>query len=171
MLDTPIKPQTQYLTKTPRQNTPHTKPMSHPGLTKLIKKTQNTKTRAWHLLYLFYFIYLNLLLCTPLFLFLRCTFFHCKSTIPVFYLQYCIYFATMAFFCLYLPYLTSFAHIVYRLVSTVLLTVCLVYSMCNSVSLYVSNCFALCWPGRNCKLELVLNLPTWLNKGEINTIK
>uniref|UniRef100_A0A8K9XH44 Reverse transcriptase domain-containing protein n=1 Tax=Oncorhynchus mykiss TaxID=8022 RepID=A0A8K9XH44_ONCMY len=54
-------------------------------------------------------------------------------------------------FCLYLPYLTSFAHIVYRLVYTVLLTVCLFYSMCNSVSLYVSNCFALSWPGRNCK--------------------
>uniref|UniRef100_A0A8C8FTJ6 Uncharacterized protein n=1 Tax=Oncorhynchus tshawytscha TaxID=74940 RepID=A0A8C8FTJ6_ONCTS len=29
-------------------------------------------------------------------------------------------------------YLTSLAHIVYRLVSTVLLTVCLFYSMCNS---------------------------------------
>jgi hypothetical protein len=72
----------------------------------------------------------------------------------------------MAFFCLYLPYLTSFAHIVYRLVS-----VCLFYSMCNSVLLYVSNCFALSWPGRNCKRELVLNLPTWLNKDEINTIK
>ena len=41
-----------------------------------------------------------------------------------------------------------------------------VYSMCNSVLLYVSNCFALSWPGHNCKWELVLNLPTWLNKGE-----
>ena len=49
----------------------------------------------------------------------------------------------------------------------VLLTVCLFYSMCNSVLLYVSNCFALSWPGRNCKLELVLNLPTWLNKGDV----
>ena len=37
------------------------------------------------------------------------------------------------FFCRYLPYLTSFAHIVYRLVSTGLLTVCLFYSMCNCV--------------------------------------
>ena len=63
----------------------------------------------------------------------------------------------------------SFAHIVYRLVSTVLLTVCLFYSMCNSV--YVSNCFALSWPGRNCKWELVLNLPTWLIKGKIKIIK
>ena len=36
-------------------------------------------------------------------------------------------------------------------VYTVLLTVCLFYSMCNSVLLYVSNCFALSWPGRNCK--------------------
>ena len=61
-------------------------------------------------------------------------FFHCKCTIPVFDLLYCIYFATMAFFCLYLPYLTSFAHIVYRVVYTVLLTVCLFYSMCKSVS-------------------------------------
>ena len=43
--------------------------------------------------------------------------------------------------------------------------------MCNSVSLYLSNCFALSWPGRNCKWELVLNLPTWLNKGEINKNK
>ena len=51
------------------------------------------------------------------------------------------------------------------------MTVCLFYSMCNSVSLYVSNCFALSWPGRNCKWELFLNLPTWLNKGEINQIK
>ena len=33
---------------------------------------------------------------------------------------------------------------------------------------YVSNCSALSSPGRNCKWELVLNLPTWLNKGEIH---
>ena len=26
---------------------------------------------------------------------------------------------------------------------------------------------ALSWPGRSCKLELVLNWPAWLNKGEI----
>jgi hypothetical protein len=42
-----------------------------------------------------------------------------------------------------------------------------VYSMCNSV-LFVTHCFALSWPGRSCKWELVLNWLTWLNKGEIN---
>jgi hypothetical protein len=45
------------------------------------------------------------------------------------------------------------------------LTVCLFYSVCNSVLLFVSNCFALSWPGLSCKWELILNLPTWLNKG------
>ena len=40
--------------------------------------------------------------------------------------------------------------------------------MCNSVLLFVSHCFALSWPGRSCKRELVLNWTTWLNKGEIN---
>ena len=55
------------------------------------------------------FIYLFiLLLCTPLFLSLPYTFFHCKSTIPVFYLLYCIYFATLAFFCL----LPSLSHLI-----------------------------------------------------------
>jgi hypothetical protein len=44
--------------------------------------------------------------------------------------------------------------------------------MCNSVLLFVSHCFSLSWPGRSCKRELVLNWPTWLNKGEIkNKIK
>ena len=36
--------------------------------------------------------------------------------------------------------------------------------MCNSV--FLSHCFALSWPGRSCKWELVLNWPTWWNKGE-----
>ena len=44
------------------------------------------------------FIYLFCSFAPHNFLFLLCTFFHCKSTIPVFYLLYCIYFATMAFF-------------------------------------------------------------------------
>ena len=39
--------------------------------------------------------------------------------------------------------------------------------MCNSVLLFLSHCFALSWPARSCKWELVLNWPTWLNKGEI----
>ena len=37
----------------------------------------------------------------------------------------------------------------------------------NYVLLFLSHCFALSWPGRSCKWELVLNWPTWLNKGEI----
>ena len=57
------------------------------------------------------------------------------------------------FFCLYLPYLTSFAHIVYRLIF--LLYVC--FTPCVTLLLNVSNCFALSWPGRSCKWELVLN--------------
>jgi hypothetical protein len=45
-----------------------------------------------------------------------------------------------------------------------------VYSMCNSVLLFVSHCFALSWQSHSCKWELVLNWPTWLNKGEINKL-
>ena len=57
---------------------------------------------------------------------------------------YCNYFSTMAYLLPYLSYPTSFAHIVYRLVYTVLLTVCLFYSMCNSVLLCVELlCFIL----------------------------
>ena len=68
-------------------------------------------------------------------------------------------------YCLYLPYLTSFTHTVHRLFYRVIdcMFVC---SMCNSVLLFVSHCLALSWPGRSCKWELVLNWPTWLNKGE-----
>jgi hypothetical protein len=107
-----------------------------------------------------------LLLCTPSFLFLLCTFvplqmYHSSVWLAILYLL-----CHHGLFCLYLPYLTSFAHIVYRVVYTVLLTVCLFYSMCKSVSLYVSYCFALSWPGRNCKWQVVVNLPNWLNKGE-----
>ena len=74
----------------------------------------------------------------------------------------CNYFATMAYL---LPYhLTPFAHAIYRLYffSIVLLTVCL-FIPCVTLS----YCFALSWPGRSCKWELVLNWPTWLNKGDI----
>ena len=55
-------------------------------------------------------------------------------------------------------------HMMMTFFSIVLLTVCFVYSMCNSGLLFVSHCFALSWPGRSCKWELVLNWPTWLNK-------
>ena len=69
-----------------------------------------------------------------------------------------------------LPYrydLTSFAHTVYRLFYFVI-DCMFVYSMCNTVLLFMSHCFALSWPGLSCKWELVLKWPTWLNKGEIN---
>uniref|UniRef100_A0A8C7V435 ABC transporter domain-containing protein n=1 Tax=Oncorhynchus mykiss TaxID=8022 RepID=A0A8C7V435_ONCMY len=46
---------------------------------------------------------------------------------------YCIYFATMAFFCLYLPYLTSFAHIA--------LTECVCLFLCLFLR-PSANCFA-----------------------------
>jgi hypothetical protein len=52
----------------------------------------------------------------------------------------------------YLPYLTSFAHTVYILFFYCIIDCMFVYSMCNSVLLYVSNCYALAWPGRSCKL-------------------
>ena len=62
------------------------------------------------------------------------------------------------------PYSTTFAHTVYRFFYCV--TDCtFVYPMCNSVLLF---CFALSWPSRSCKWELVINWPTWLNKGEKN---
>ena len=74
----------------------------------------------------------------------------------------CNYFATMAYL---LPYLrTPFAHTVYRFFDCVI-DCTFVYSM--FVLLFVSHHFALSWPGRSCKWELVLNWPPWLNKGEI----
>uniref|UniRef100_A0A674AVZ3 Alpha-1,3-mannosyl-glycoprotein 4-beta-N-acetylglucosaminyltransferase B n=1 Tax=Salmo trutta TaxID=8032 RepID=A0A674AVZ3_SALTR len=39
---------------------------------------------------------------------------------------------------------------------TILWTVCFVYSMCKSVLLYVSNCYALSWPGRSYETKLKL---------------
>jgi hypothetical protein len=95
--------------------------------------------------------------CIDLFILLLCTpVFHVVSNVPFL----CFIWPPWPIYCLYLPYLTSFAHIVYR----VIFLLCL----CNSVLLYVSNCFALSWPGGSCKWQLVLNLPTWLKKGEIN---
>ena len=47
--------------------------------------------------YCILFIYLFCSFAPHYFYFVLCTFSHCKSTIPVFYLLYCIYFATMAF--------------------------------------------------------------------------
>jgi hypothetical protein len=57
----------------------------------------------------------------------------------------------MAYLLPYLPYLTSFAHTVYRLFYCVI-DCMFVYSMCNSVLLFVSHCFALPRPGRSCKM-------------------
>jgi hypothetical protein len=39
--------------------------------------------------------------------------------------------------------------------------------MCYSLFLVLPYCFAWSWPGRSWKWELVLNWPTWLNKGEV----
>ena len=81
------------------------------------------------LLYLFYLFIL--LLCTPLFGFLLCTFFHYKSTKSTIYHSLLTSYIDLFFYCI--------------------IDCMLVYPMCNSMLLYVSNCFALSWPGRNCK--------------------
>jgi hypothetical protein len=46
------------------------------------------------------------------------------------------------------------------------LYVCLSVTLCCCFCCF-SYCFALSWPSRSCKWELVLNWPAWLNKGEI----
>ena len=90
----------------------------------------------------------------------------CTSITSVLMLN-CNYFATMVFLLPYLPNLTTFAHTVYRFfLLCYWLYICLSY-----VLLFLSHCFALSWPGRSCKWELVLNWPTWLNKGEIKKCK
>jgi hypothetical protein len=69
-----------------------------------------------------------------------------------------------------LPYLlTPFAHTVYRFVYRFFYCVIdctFVYPMYNSVLLFFVALLCFIWPGRSCKLELVLNWPTWLNKGD-----
>ena len=87
----------------------------------------------------------------------------CTSITPVLMLN-CNYFATMAYLLPYLPNLTTFAHTVHRFFCCVI-DYTFVYPMCKSV-MFLSHCFALSWPGHNCKRELVFNWPTWLNKGE-----
>ena len=58
----------------------------------------------------------------------------------------------MAYSLPYLPYPASFAHTIYRVFLLYYwLRVC--YSMCNSVLLFVSHCFASSWPGCSCKWE------------------
>ena len=96
---------------------------------------------------------------------------HCTCTQPIQlpHPHVVVFFAPSSLwpiYCLYLPNLTSFAHTVYIFFSIVLLTM-FAYSMFNSVLLFLSHCFALSWPCRSCKGELVLNWPTWINKGEI----
>jgi hypothetical protein len=65
-------------------------------------------------------------------------------------------------YCVYLLFCSSAHQYPYLPIIIVLFFYCvvdctLVYSMCNSVLLLVSHCFAFSWPGRSCKLELVLN--------------
>jgi hypothetical protein len=79
-----------------------------------------------------------------------CTFILCTSYHSSVKLLYCNYFATMAYLLPYLSYPTSFTHAVYRFFYC-FIDCMFVYFMCNSVLLYVSNCFALSWPGRSCK--------------------
>ena len=113
------------------------------------------------------FIYLFILfLRTPVSLLAHSSSAH--PTIPVFNRYIVITSPPWPIYCLYLSYPTSFAHAVYIFFYCIIAGM-FVYSMCISVVLYVTNCYALSWPGRSCKWELVLNYPTWLNNGEINT--
>jgi hypothetical protein len=93
-------------------------------------------------------------------------YFYCTSTIPVFNCYIVITSPPWPIYCLIsliLPHLrTLYIDFFYCIIDCMF-----VYSMCYSVLLYVSNFFALSWPGRSCKWELVLNKPTWLNEGEI----
>jgi hypothetical protein len=66
----------------------------------------------------------------------------------------CNYLASMVYLLPYLPNLLHL-HTLYVDFSIVLLTVHLF--ICNSVLLFMSHCFALSWPGRSCKWQLVLN--------------
>jgi hypothetical protein len=91
-----------------------------------------------------------------------CTFIFCTSITPVFNCYIVITSRLWPIYCLaslILPHL----HTLYIDFSIVLLTVHLLIP-CVTV-LFVSHCFALSWPGCSYKWELVLNWPTWLNKG------
>jgi hypothetical protein len=70
----------------------------------------------------------------------------------------------------YLPNLTIFAHTVHQFFYCVI-GCKFVYPICNSVLLFLSHWFALSWPDRGCKWELVLISPTRLNNGEIKINK
>ena len=113
----------------------------------------------------------------PILLFIFCSFapeyvyLHiiiCTYITPVLMLN-CNCLAIMAYVLPVVPNLTTFAHTVYRFFFCVIVCT-FVYPMCNFV-LFVSHCLALSWPGHSCKWELVLNWPTWLNKGEIKNTK
>ena len=97
-----------------------------------------------HMVFINFFL---LLFCTPVLLLAHRHLHIYHSSLN---LLNCNYFATMAYL---LPYLlTPFAHTVYRLsFFYCVIDYTLVYSMCNSVLLFVSHCFALTWPGRSCK--------------------
>ena len=85
-----------------------------------------------------------------------CTIIFCTSTIPVFNCYIVITLPPWPIYCLnslMLPYLhTLHIDFFYCIIDCMF-----VYSMCNSVLLYVLNCFALSWPGRSCKWGLALN--------------
>ena len=89
-----------------------------------------------------------------------CTFIFCTSTIPVFNCYNVITSPPWPIYCvtsLILPHFHSlFMDLLFYFV-LLCYWLCFVYSMCNSVLLYVLNCYALSWPGRSCKWELVLN--------------
>ena len=106
-----------------------------------------------------YCIYLFCSFCTTVSLLAHPSFAH--PTIPVFNCHIVITSPPWPMYCLnslIWPNLHSlYIDFFFLFFPTVLLTVCFVHSMCNSVLLYVSNCYALSWSGYSCKWERVLN--------------
>ena len=50
------------------------------------------------------------------------------------------------------PLILPHLHMLYIYIFSYCIIDCMfIYSMCNSVMLFVPNCFALSWPGRSCK--------------------
>ena len=85
-----------------------------------------------------------------------CTWIFCTSITPVSNCYIAIILPLWPIYCLIsliLPHL----HTLHIDVSYCIIDCMFVYSMYNSVLLFVSHCFALSWPGRSCKWELVLN--------------
>ena len=92
----------------------------------------------------------------------------CRSTIPVFNCYIVITSPPWPIYSLNLPHLLHSLYIDILFYFVLLYYWLCLFIPCVSYSvLFLSYCFALSWPGRICKWELVLNSPTWLNKGEI----